>query len=233
MSKRFLLIMAAFVVVFIGILTVNKRKAAAPMPDNGTNSAQLTNHTSGSGKKNVTLIEYGDLACPACYQYYPLVEAVREKYKEEITFQFRHFPLVEIHQNALIAAKAAEAADLQGKFWEMYSKLYENQPSWRESKTPQQFFDDFATQLGLDLNKFHEDMRSDSVNAIVQADRADAKKRGFSGTPTFVLDGKHIDSPRDVDGFSKLIDEAIKAKNPETTTQEQPATKPEETAPTQ
>lgn len=207
--------MAAFVVVFLGILITSKREAAAPSTDTDNNSSQLTNHTIGGGKKKVTLIEYGDFACPACYQYYPLVEQIKEKYKDDITFQFRHFPLVEIHPTALISAKAAEAADKQGKFWEMYSKLYENQPTWKDSNNPQTFFEDFATQLGLDLNKFREDMKSTAVNSSVQADRIEAKKQGYQGTPTFVLEGKHIDSPRDLDAFSKLIDEAIKAKNPE------------------
>lgn len=223
--------MAAFVVVFLGILITNKRKAAAPTPG-GNTSAQLSEHKIGGGKKNVTLIEYGDFACPACYQYYPLVEQIKEKYKDDITFQFRHFPLVEIHQNALISAKAAEAADIQGKFWGMYSLLYENQPSWRDSQNPQPFFEDFATRLGLDLNKFREDMKTDAVNKVVQADRAEAKKQGYSGTPTFVLEGKHIDSPRDIEGFSKLIDEAIKAKNSEDTTPAAPAKKePDATGP--
>lgn len=213
MTKRFFLILTAFIVIFIGILVVTKRKADAPTGNGNTNnSVQLTNHTQGAGTTGVTLVEYGDFACPACYQYYPLVEQVRQKYGDQITFQFRNFPLIEIHQNALIGARAAEAASLQGKFWEMYKMLYENQPDWRDSKSPQQFFENYASQIGLNLDQFRQDIKSDGVNNTVQADRDDAKKRGFSGTPSFLLDGKQIDSPRDVDGFSKLIDAEIAAK---------------------
>ncbi len=213
MTKRFTMILLAFAVIFLGILVVTKHKAGAPTGNNA-NSSQLTNHTVGAGKSGVTLTEYGDFACPACYAYYPLVEQVKQKYGDQITFQFRNFPLVELHKNALIGARAAEAASLQGKFWEMYQQLYENQPNWRESNSPQQFFDQFANQIGLNLDKFHEDMKSEQVNNFVQADRAEAQKLGFSGTPSFLLDGKQIDSSgvRTIEDFSKLIDAAIKAK---------------------
>lgn len=213
MTKRFTIILLAFVAIFIGILVFTKHKAAAPT-GNSSSSSQLTNHVTGAGTKGVTLTEYGDFACPACYAYFPLVEQVRQKYGDQITFQFRNFPLVEIHKNALIGARAAEAASLQGKFWEMYQKLYENQPSWRDSNTPQQFFEDYATQLSLNIDKFRQDIKSDQTNTAVQNDRAEAQKLGFSGTPSFLINGKQIDSSnvRDVDSFSKLIDEAINSK---------------------
>lgn len=210
MSKRFVIIMLACTLVFVGIfLSVKQKPTSAP---NGEKKAavQATEHKTGAGNKGVTLTEYGDFACPACYQYYPLVEAVKEKYKDDITFQFRHYPLIEIHKNALVAAKAAEAAHVQGKFWEMYSLLYQNQPAWKDSNTPLKFFEDYATQLGLNLDKFREDSKSEAVNAIVLADRAEAQKQGFSGTPSFMINDKKVESPRDVEGFSKLIDEAMK-----------------------
>src|SRR5688572_27110761 len=139
MNKRFLMILAACVVVFAGLLIFNKREAKAPT-ENGNQTAQLSNHTTGQGTAGVTLTEYGDFACPACYQYYPLLKQVKAKYGDQLKFQFRHFPLTEIHQNALISARAAEAAGLQGKFWEMHDKLYETQPAWRDHTNPSQFF---------------------------------------------------------------------------------------------
>lgn len=213
MSKRFALIMLVCLGVFLGVVLTTKNKAGAPTNGN-TDTKQTTNHTITAPKSVITLVEYGDFACPACYQYFPIVEEIRDKYKDELTFQFRHFPLVEIHQNALIGAKAAEAADKQGKFWEMYKKLYETQPEWRAVNNPQQFFDDYATGLGLDLQKFRYDMKSDEVNNLVQADRADAARQKFSGTPTFTLDGKKIESPNSLAEFQKVIDDAIKAKQP-------------------
>ncbi len=209
MNKRFLVILAAVILLLGGIFWLTSdKKAAAP-----TSQAQLSNHTIGGGKSGVVLIEYGDFACPACYQYYPLVEQVHKKYNDQITFQFRNYPLVEIHQNALIGARAAEAANLQGKFWEMYNLLYTNQPSWRDSNNPSAAFDSYAQQLGLNVNKFRQDIASEQVNNIVQADRAEAKRLGFDGTPTFVLNGKKVEeNPTSLDAFNKLIDAAITAK---------------------
>ncbi len=209
MSNRFTLVVIALIIGFAGIFWATKKKADAP---SNSNSSQLTEHKYGTGTSGVTLIEYGDFACPACYQYFPIVEQVREKYKEQITFQFRHFPLLEIHQNALLAARAAEAAGNQGKFWEMYAQLYQTQPNWKDSNNPQPLFEQYAQQLRLDSQKFVTDLKSDQTNSIIQADRNDAKARGFSGTPTFVLDGKKIESPRDAESFYKLIEDAIAAK---------------------
>lgn len=210
MSKRFTLILLACVAIFFGVLITTKDKANAPT-DSG-NTKRLTNHVVTAPHSVVTLTEYGDFECPACYQYYPIVEQLREKYKDQLTFQFRNYPLIEIHQNALISAKAAEAADKQGKFWEMYKILYENQPDWSKSSSPQTLFESFASQLGMDIQKFRDDMKSDEVNSLVQADRSDAKLQKFSGTPTFLVDGKKIDTPSSFEAFDQLLDNAIKQK---------------------
>lgn len=226
MSRRFVLILLACVAAFFGILFVSKHKAAAPTSGNGNNSSsQLSNHTTGSDKSGVTFIEYGDFQCPACYAYEPTMIQLRAKYKDQITFQFRNFPLVEVHKNALAAARAAEAAAIQGKFWEMHDKLYETQDprggsGWVASNNPSTFFDEMAQQLGLNITKFKEDSKSEQVNNVVQADRSDAKDRlKFTGTPSFVLDGKALENTKnDLEYFSKLIDAAIKSKS---TTQKQ------------
>jgi len=220
MTKRFVLILAACVALFAGLLFLGKRDAKAPSGD-GDQAGQLSNHTVGEGTTGVTLTEYGDFQCPACYQYFPLVQAIKQKYGNQIKVQFRHFPLSEIHQNAIISARAAEAAGKQGKFFEMHDKLYENQPAWKDSTNPSTIFEDYASQLALNVDKFREDMKSEAVNKTVQADRAEAKRLGYSSTPTFEINGSQIDNPRDLDGFSKLIDEAIKDKNPEPENQNQ------------
>lgn len=217
MSKRFIVVILFCIVALGGVFWLTKGKANAPTK---TSTAQVSNHVIGAGKKGVTLIEYGDYECPICYEYYPLVKQVQTKYGDDITFQFRNFPLLEIHQNAVAGARAAEAANLQGKFWEMHDKLYETQdPSgktgWVASTNPLTYFNDLAKQLGLNITKFDSDFNSDAVNQTVQADRAEALKLGFTGTPTFVLDGQQIQNPRDVAGFTQLIDAEIAKKNPQ------------------
>jgi protein-disulfide isomerase len=209
MNKRFTIILAMLIVVFAGLLLLNKREANAP--ENGSDAkAQPTNHKVGAGTTGVTLTEYGDFQCPACAEYYPLVKQIKQLYGDKITFQFRHFPIQSNHPYALLAARAAEAAGMQGKFFEMHDLLYENQTTWSPSSNPTEYFDGYAKQLGLNVKKFKEDMRADSTNRTVQADLAEATRKKFDSTPTFEINGKKIQTPRDVAGFQKLIDEALK-----------------------
>jgi protein-disulfide isomerase len=211
MSRRFVLILVAVVVVFGGIMVLSRKKDKASTNSSNTSST-ASNHTFGEGKKGVVLIEYGDYQCPACGQFYPIVKQVAEKYKSDITFQFRNFPLVQSHPNAMQAARTAEAASLQGKFWEMHDLLYEQQQNWQTSTSVSQIFADYAAQLGLNVEKFKQDVTSTPVADVIDADIKAAQAAGGTGTPTFVLDGKKIDNPRSLEDFNKKIDDAIAAK---------------------
>lgn len=211
MSNRFFITLLVVLALIGGIFVVTKKK------DNpgGTNTgnAQPTIHTEGSTATGVVLIEYGDYQCPACGQYYPIVKQVAETYKDKITFQFRNFPLIQIHQHALEGARAAEAAANQNKFWEMHDLLYDNQQTWSVASNPLTFFLAYAKQLGLNLDTFQKDFASSATNDKITADINEAQKLGATGTPTFVLDGKKVDTlPRDLTSFNKLIDDAIAAK---------------------
>jgi protein-disulfide isomerase len=222
MDKRFWGFLAVVVIVLGGIFFITSdNKANAPSGD-----VKVSNHVVGQGTTGVKLVEYGDFQCPACGQYYPVVKQIKEKYGDQITFQFRNFPLFQIHQNAIASSRAAEAAAIQDKFWEMHDLLYENQDSWSASSNPQQVFESFAKQLGLDTAKFKEDYKSSRVNDQVQADIKEGNRLKVDSTPTFFLDGKKISSPQPtVDAFSKVIDSAIEqktGKKPEASTQ--PAT---------
>ncbi|HSX27610.1 MAG TPA: thioredoxin domain-containing protein [Patescibacteria group bacterium] len=215
MTKRFALIIAIFILGFAGFLIFVKKDAKAP---SNNSVVKPTSHTFGQGKTGVTLVEYGDFQCPACYSFEPVILQVRSKYQEQITFQFRNFPLFQIHKNALVAARAAEAASLQGKFWEMHDKLYENQDptgktGWVVASDPASFFVTFAGQLGLDTSKFSADLKSSYTNDLVQADLSEGQKLSLSSTPSFILDGNKLEDPRNtIEWFSGVIDDAIKAK---------------------
>ncbi len=213
MSKRFLIVLAVVILGFGGLYLVGKSNKAAAPGSTSSSNAQPTTHLFGSGKKKVTLIEYGDYQCPACGAYYPLVKAVVEKYKDDIYLQFRNYPLVTIHQNAFAGSRAAEAADMQGKYWEMHDLLYEQQRTWSASNSPKIYFDQYATELKLDLKKFDDDYSSSTVNDRIAADIKEGQKIGADSTPTFVLDGKKLDqNPKDQASFEKLITDAIAAK---------------------
>ena len=212
MNNRFAIILVALILGFGGILWFNKKKTENS--SGKSNNAQLSQHTLGAGNKKVTLIEYGDFQCPACAQYFPLIIQIEEKYGDDITFQFRNFPLIQIHNNAMAAHRAAEAAANQNKFFEMHDALYGQQKSWADASNPTPIFESFAGQLGLNLEQYKTDVASAKTNDIINADIAEGKKIGANSTPTFVLDGKKIDNPNDLADFSKLIDEAIAAKKP-------------------
>lgn len=214
MSKRFVIILVAVAAVLLGVFYFRDDKAGAPTGNGGQDSnTKLSNHTWGQGKKGVTFIEYGDFQCPACAGYYPIVKEIKTKYNEDITFQFRHFPLDQIHPNARAAHRAAEAAAMQNKFWEMHDMLYERQQLWQSASNPSRIFEDYASELSLNIEQFKKDVASATVNSIINADVKAGQAIGATATPTFVLDGKKIEeNPRDIEGFSKLIDEAIAAR---------------------
>lgn len=208
MNRRFGLILLALAAIFVAVLVFSKKDADAPSPT----EVKLSEHVFGNAASPVRLIEYGDFECPGCYRFEPVLQQVREKYKDKIGFQFRHFPLFEIetHENALLAAKAAEAAARQNKFWEMHDVLYQNQPTWGAAPNAEKLFEAYATQLGLNIDQFKTDLKSEEVNRVIQADRAEAQRRGFSGTPAFLLNDKELTDARDdLEYFSKLIDEEL------------------------
>jgi protein-disulfide isomerase len=219
MSKQFLAILAAIAVIFVGLIIYSGNKDSNN--PSSVSNAKPTSNIEGSTSSGVKLVEYGDFQCPACGLYYPTVEQVVAKYKDQIQFQFRNLPLPSLHPNAFAAARAGEAAAKQDKFFEMYDKLYQNQNDWASSKNPLQLFTGYAQQIGLNVDKFTSDYKSTAVNSAINADLAAFDKTGVEkSTPSFFLDGKHIDGNQlldksgqpSVDTFSKLIDKAIADK---------------------
>ncbi len=163
----------------------------------------------GSGA--VVIIEYADYQCPACAAYYPIMKKIMEDKELEgkVKQIYRNFPLIQIHQNAKYAAYAAEAASLQGKFWEMHDVLYERQSDWAERADAKKIFTDYAKTIGLDADRFVKDFDSDAVQDRVSGDYTEAVRLGLSSTPTFFLNGKKIINPRSYEDFRALIQQAI------------------------
>jgi protein-disulfide isomerase len=189
MSKQFMAIIAVIILLFVGIIVVSGNKS------NGTGGGKAstpTQHVEGQGKSGVTLVEYGDYQCPFCGQFYPVVKQVQTEFNNQIFVQFRNFPLVSLHPNAFAAARAAEAAGMQNKFWEMHDALYQTQQQWASASDATPIFSQYAKQLGLDVTKFKADSASSKVNDLINADTAAGNKLKVSGTPTFFLDGKQL-----------------------------------------
>lgn len=206
MSKEFIAIVIVVVVGLFGLFAVTKKDN--PASTNG--GGEPTSHTVGAGTDGVTLIEYGDFQCPACKSYYPLLKQIKEEFGDKITFQFRHFPLNQIHPHAYQASRAAEAAGLQGKFFEMHDLLYENQDSWTGLSDVTTVFEGFAEQIGLDMEQYKNDVVTAAVGASIDADIKEGQNAGANSTPTFVLNGQKIEeNPKSIDEFKELINSKI------------------------
>lgn len=205
MNLKTILIVIGAIVAVVGFLVFTK-----PADKSESNPSQ---HITGSG--SVALVEYGDFQCPACGQYFPILQQVKEVYGDKITFQFRHFPLESIHPNARAAARAAEAAGNQGKFWEMHDRLFGYQSEWQSSGDPLSFFESYARSIGVEnIEQFTTDYRSSAVNDVINADLGAGREIGVQSTPTFILNGKKIENPSaSFEAFQVLIDEALGENN--------------------
>lgn len=159
-------------------------------------NGNIGDHIFGKVGSKVTLIEYGDFQCPPCGSIHPGIKAMIELYKDQLQFVFRNFPITTSHPNAKAAAGTAEAAGLQGKFWEMHDKIFESQSDWSNLSGTERtdFFAGYAKDLGLDMDKYNADLagttNSASINMKINFDYALGKKAGVTATPSFYLNGK-------------------------------------------
>jgi protein-disulfide isomerase len=192
----------------VAVLMVSSFLYANYASDKANDGVVLSDHIKGNKDATVTLTEYGDFQCPACAQFSPVVKSVIEQYGDQIAFEFRHFPLISIHPYAVPAAKAAEAAGVQGKFFEMHDKLYENQNAWAKSAAPQAFFAQYAEELGLDVDLFKQHMRASLIEEKIESQFQEAQEKGLSGTPSFFLNGERLEF-QTMEDFFGAIDAAL------------------------
>lgn len=151
-------------------------------------------HVRGPADAKVTLIEYGDYQCPPCSNTAVAIERLLKEHPRDLRFVYRHFP-TRRHRNAVPAAKAAEAAERQGKFWEMHAKLFANQQQWYGASTPQELFVQYARELQLDESKFREALKASDVERRIRDSKESGQSAGVRGAPAFFLDGDRIMKP--------------------------------------
>lgn len=164
--------------------------AAAPRPA-AANIAPIT-HLRGRADAPLLLEEYGDFQCPPCGAFHPILKRLEGEYPTQLRVAFHHFPLRQMHKHAAEASRAAEAAAVQGKFWQMHDLLFEKQKEWNEAAMARPVFLGFARTLGLDVQKFAQDMDSSTVSTRVLNDENGGIARGVSGTPTVFLNGREV-----------------------------------------
>lgn len=216
MSKKTWIIIILLLVGLFGYLILDSDKKDA---NNQTNTQAVADpkkvasddHVTGSKENKIVLIEYLDFQCPACRNLYPTVMQARQKYGDKVTFVVRHFPLTSIHTNALAGSRAAEAASAQGKFFEMEEVLYTDQDSWAQlsSTNVQKKFEEYATQLGLNLPQFQKDFASSTTLDRINRDRSTGSSLGAQSTPTLLLNGEKI-TLNAQDDLDKALDKAVK-----------------------
>lgn len=213
-------IMIAIGVITIAIIGLGAYFLSRPPKTEQTNPEKVNqevlirsdSHKIKAPQEKAVLVEFGDFQCPACGSYFALTEKLKEEFKDNLTFVFRNYPLMQ-HKYGKVSSYAAEAAGKQGKFWEMYTLLYKNQDTWSLSSDGEAVFRDYAKSLGVDLKKYDEDVKSGEVKKIVDNDSADGSVLGVNSTPTFYLNGEKLSSIKSYEDFQILVKAAI-LKNP-------------------
>jgi Na+/H+ antiporter NhaA len=151
-------------------------------------------HVRGADDAPVTLVEYGDFECPYCGQAESVVRELISSFGDDIRYVWRNLPLNDVHRNAQLAAEAAEAAGAQGKFWEMYDRLLSHQDDLEPRDITR-----YARELGLDMDRFLDEMRRHEHAPRIADDVASADASGVSGTPSFFINGRRHYGAYDID----------------------------------
>lgn len=220
MSKKTWIIFVAVVVLLFGGLIYLSSKNKIDVSKVDVNkilpateqSGNIADQVYGNKDAKVIMIEYGDFQCPTCGSVHPNVKKVTEKYKANMAFVFRNFPIATLHPNARAAAAAAEAAGLQGKYWDVHNTLFETQSQWStlSAKERSSYFNTVATNYGLDIKKFEADIAGDSVNQKISFDQALGKKVNVTGTPTVYMNGTAV--PLETLNDQSKLDAAVAAE---------------------
>jgi protein-disulfide isomerase len=159
-------------------------------------------HIYGPPDAAVTLIEYGEFECPVCGRAHHQLKALRERLDDlGARFVFRHLARDDVHPFSVRAAVTSEAADRQGKFWEMHDHLFEHQHSLEDEDLIRH-----ATAVGLDVDRFRAEVRDPELLARVTIQGEAALGAGVGVTPTFFLNGKHYDGAHDVASLIEAIE---------------------------
>jgi len=212
------------IVVVVGLATFGsgamlyraKRPQLRNIPESQSLAAKgdkQSAHIRGNPDAPVTLEEFADFQCPPCSQFAPFAEELLREYDSRLRVVFRNFPLPG-HEHAREAALAAEAAGLQGKFWEMHDTLYREQTAWSTAPNTRELFESYAGTLGLNVDQFKNDMDSDKARERVDSDRALADFLGVKVTPTLFINNRPVDQKdKNPEGVRAAINAALNEKS--------------------
>jgi protein-disulfide isomerase len=160
-------------------------------------------HIHGPHSAPVTLVEYGDYECPYCGEAHLILQKLVAHFGEKMRFVFRNFPLTQMHPHALGAAEAAEAASVQGRFWEMHDVLYERQDGLEENDLVS-----YAAELQLDLARFQNDLSQGVYRDRIQEDFMSGVRSGVNGTPTLFINGRRYEGPVELHSLTDAVNQS-------------------------
>lgn len=186
------------------VSTASPGRQSSPSTTRAIHPGAEPPHSIGPATAPVTLEEFGDFQCPPCGLFHPVLKTMEKEFGPRLRVIFREYPLVPAHAHALSAARAAEAAGLQDKFWEMHDMLFETQKAWEDAENVQPIFEGYATKIGLDLARFKRDVKSEAVEQRIFLDGKRARDLGVQGTPTVFLNGREVP-------FESLAPERLRA----------------------
>lgn len=221
---------AAIVGAFLYLRSANtapgvtvKSNTNANKANPGAKTNAFANASSGAepawsrGPSNAPIVieEFADFECPSCAGFEPILRQVKTIYGDKVRVVFRHYPLTQIHQKAYDAARATEAAGMQGKFWEMHDLLYDKQKDWTVSGDHRNEFANYAKQLNLDVDKFKTDMLGMVTAARVDADKKRGDSAQIRSTPSAFLNGRPLDFTTEMgnaEALRRAVENALQGK---------------------
>lgn len=224
MNKKVWIIFFIVVIVILGGLVIWKRDVdntnvdidqlnpwqaitVEHLPD-----GEIPDHTDGSLDSKVTVIEYADYACIHCAELFPYIQAIQDEYRDRALFIYRNFSLG--YPNSTVTQSAAEAAGLQGKFWEMHDQLFSDPTQWTGQivTNRKEVLEGYASNVGLDIDKFRSDLEKPptAVKNKIQRDKQLGLEAGVSGTPTFFVNGEKVELDSNGNSIRAAIDKALK-----------------------
>ena len=210
------LVGGAFIAALVaGTLLYRQQQTSASKsnPSSGKPGAEPP-HVRGVATALVTLEEFGDFECMPCLMLWAALRNLEQDYGERLSVMFRQHPLPQ-HQHALQAARASEAAGLQGRFWEMHDLLYLKRAAWVRADDPSPAFQSFAVELGLNVDRFRKDIDSSEVARRIKADEDRGESLRIDRTPIVFVNGKRVELQADVEhGLRVEIDDVLKNPKP-------------------
>ena len=163
----------------------------------------------GPADASVTIEFFSDFQCPQCARYEPIIKSLKDEFGDKVRLVVRHFPLA-THENAALAACAAEAAANQGRFWQMVDALYKTQWMWGRAPAPRAILRDQAKQVGLDVDQFEKDIDSPACRSRVGLDGMHAESLGVKTAPSVVINGYNVPNTEfSESGFRDAIKAAL------------------------